>query len=634
MRLVSTNSGFGKVYEAYNGATPKILKVLKEAHNQNSRVIELFQQEAAVLSQLNHPGIPRVEQDGYFQFFPKNRDEPVHCIIMEKIDGPDLKQWMKQQGNHPITEKQALNWLKQLAEILHLVHQKNYFHRDIKPTNIMLRSTGQLVLIDFGTARELTETYLADVGGAGSVTKISSAGYTPPEQEKGYAVPQSDFYSLGRTFVYLLTGKQATDPEIYDPSTDRCNWRDRTYDISGELANFIDKLMAPTAAARPKNTQEVLDEVAKISQELSQPSSEKNVVVQATNQQALTQQSINVSVISETAVKPKKKWILGGAVALILGLGGYGFWLFSHSSSPNFIAQTNLSSVKTLKGHTSFVNSLAISPDGQILVSASADRTIKIWELAKGKELHTLRGHTSFVNYLTIGRDGQKLFSGGADNSIKIWNLTTGQAIGVLNGHTSFVNYLKISHDGQKLFSASADNTIKIWNIAAGKAIHTLKGHTSSVNSLAISPDDRKLFSASADMTIKIWDISTGRELGTFKGHTSSVNSLEISPDGQKLFSASADKTIKIWDISTNREIRTLEDSSFVNYLAVSNEGQRLLSSNADKTIKIWNLSTGQVSRTFTGPSKPINYFAISPDWQTIATGSGDNAIEIWRMPQ
>ena len=202
MRLVSDKSGFGKVYEAYKGATPKILKVLKEVHNNNPRVIELFQQEAAVLSQLNHPGIPRVETDSYFQFFPRNCTDPVHCIVMEKIDGLDLKQWMKQQGNQPISEKQALNWLKQLAEILHLVHQKNYFHRDIKPANIMIRSTGQLVLIDFGTARELTYTYLAEIGGAGSVTKISSAGYTPPEQEKGHAVPQSDFYALGRTFVY------------------------------------------------------------------------------------------------------------------------------------------------------------------------------------------------------------------------------------------------------------------------------------------------------------------------------------------------------------------------------------------------------------------------------------------------
>src|SRR4028119_165727 len=269
MRLLSDNSGFGKVYEAYKGATPKILKVLKQKHNTSARVIELFQQEAAVLSQLNHPGIPRVEPDGYFQFMPRNHDEPVHCIIMEKIDGLNLTQWMKQQGNHPISEKQALNWLKQLAGILHLVHQKNYFHRDIKPENIMIRSNGQLVLIDFGTAREMTYTYLAEIGcNAGSITKISSAGYTPPEQEKGHAVPQSDFYALGRTFVYLLTGKQATDKSIYDPITDEVRWQNYAPNISKNLADSIDKLMARTAATRHKNTQEILDEIDNLLQEL------------------------------------------------------------------------------------------------------------------------------------------------------------------------------------------------------------------------------------------------------------------------------------------------------------------------------------------------------------------------------
>lgn len=97
---------------------------------------------------------------------------------MEKIDGPNLKQWMVQQGNHPISEKQAMLWLTQLTDVLHLVHQHNYFHRDIKPENIMLRSSGQLVLVDFGAAREMTQTYMAHLGDS-NITAVSSAGYTP-----------------------------------------------------------------------------------------------------------------------------------------------------------------------------------------------------------------------------------------------------------------------------------------------------------------------------------------------------------------------------------------------------------------------------------------------------------------------
>ena len=671
MRLLSDSSGFGKIYEAYSGATPKILKVLKQAHNTNPRAIELFRQEAAVLSQLNHPGIPKVESDGYFQFFPRNSTEPVHCIVMEKIDGLNLRQWMKQQGNQPITEPQALKWLKQLAEILHLVHQKNYFHRDIKPENIMIRSTGQLVLIDFGTARELTYTYLAQVGGSGSLTRISSAGYTPPEQEKGHAIPQSDFYALGRTFVYLLTGKLATDQIIYDPLTDQCNWRQYTCGISSELLNFIDQLMATTAAERPKNTQEILDEIARIYQK--SPQDNQLTYIQ---EKTAIEQSQNISRFTAIFTRANKPWLVASAVALVVGLGGYGTWQIKQQCLLNICQSENISNTKTLTGHSSFINHLVISPDGQTLVSASADKTIKLWNLATGKEIRTLTGHSSFINHLVISPDGQTLVSASADKTIKLWNLATGKEIRTLTGHTNYVNYLAISIDGQILLSASADKTIKVWNFttgkeihtltgytkpidefavssdwqtiatgshdkiikvwnfATGKVIHTLTGHSSPVNSVVFSPDGQILASGSADKTIKLWNLTTGQEFRTLTGHSSFVNYLTISPDGQTLASGSADKTIKLWNLATGQEFQTLTGhSSFVNYLVFSPDGQTLVSSSVDNTIKIWNLSTGKLINTLTGHFKPIDYFTISPDWQTIATGSGDKTIRIWWLP-
>jgi serine/threonine protein kinase len=140
MRLLSDKSGFGKIYEAYEGSTPKILKVLKEDLNRDAKAVQLFEQEAAVLGQLHHPGIPKV--DGYFPFQTRN-GLSLHCIVMEKIDGPNLEQWLEQQQNRPISQEQAIAWLKQLAVILQLVHDKHYLHRDIKPSNIMLRTPPQ-----------------------------------------------------------------------------------------------------------------------------------------------------------------------------------------------------------------------------------------------------------------------------------------------------------------------------------------------------------------------------------------------------------------------------------------------------------------------------------------------------------
>ncbi len=631
MRLLSDNSGFGKVYEAYNGATPKILKILKQKHNTNSRVIELFEQEAAVLSQLNHPGIPKVEPDGYFQFFPRNDSEPLHCILMEKIDGLDLKQWMKQQGNNPISNKQALNWLKQLAEILHLVHQKNYFHRDIKPANIMIRSTGQLVLIDFGTARELTYTYLAEIGGAvGNVTKISSAGYTPPEQENGHAVPQSDFYALGRTFVYLLTGKQATDQTIYDPLNDKFNWRNHAPYVSPQLANFIDKLMAPTAAARHRNTQEILDELGKISQELSQPQLVTLHSEVTISQPSITQPPEKVPIAPNKLVKPLKRWLIGGTAALFLGLGGYGSWKIYQQHTPSKMFLIN-----TIDGHSSYVNYIVISPEGEKLVSGGADKKIKVWDVSTGKEIRTLLENSIHVNYFAISPDWQTIATGGSDNKIKIWDFLSGKEIRTLDGHTSYVNYLIISSDGKTLASASADNTIKIWNLSTGKEIRRLMGHSGWVNTLAISSDGKQLVSASADNTIKIWNLYTGKEIHTLTGHTSPVKPIAISSDGKKLVSGSADSTIKIWELSTGKEIRTLTGhTSYVNSLAISPDGKKLVSASADNTIKIWELSTGKEIHTLTGHTSYVNSLAISPDGKKLVSASADSTMKIWRMPE
>ncbi len=257
--LLSDNSGFGTIYEADDQGKPKILKVLKV--NQ-PKAVELFQKEAEVLSKLNHPGIPKV--DAYFTVQPRNNDPLIYCIVMEKVEGENLETWMK--GKPPIQEKEAIDWLKQITEILDCVHKQDYFHRDIKPPNIMQRPHGQLVLIDFGTAREMTATYLAKVGKMSGVTSVFTPEYSPLEQIHNQAVPQSDFYALGRTFVFLLTGKGPTNFEYSE--TMQLLWRDGNAKISPILADFIDELMAPFPGMRPKNTQEILQRLKKIEQQL------------------------------------------------------------------------------------------------------------------------------------------------------------------------------------------------------------------------------------------------------------------------------------------------------------------------------------------------------------------------------
>ena len=147
---------------------------------------------------LDHLGIPK----GYDAFEVKSPTGPIiPCIIMERIEGDTLQNYLNHNGS--IDQTTAIEWMIQLLHILDYAHSQKLFHQDIKPTNIMRRNDGRLVLIDFGTARHITQTIV----NGGNNTVIYSHGYTAPEQMSGKAEIRSDFYALDRTFLHLLMGE-------------------------------------------------------------------------------------------------------------------------------------------------------------------------------------------------------------------------------------------------------------------------------------------------------------------------------------------------------------------------------------------------------------------------------------------
>jgi len=580
MRLLG-EGGFAKTYEVSNRTgIPKVLKVLTK--NQ-SKAVEQFQREAQVLTRLNHSGIPQGEE--YFTFFPQNSQEPVHCLVMEKIEGENLQEWLKNRGDRPISERQAVDWLTQLANTLHEVHQQQLIHRDIKPSNIMLKPDGQLVLIDFGIAREITETYEQKLA-AGQVTATHTYGYAPLEQVIGRAVPQSDFFALGRTFVYLLTGKHPDEigNNYRDPNTDDdWNWREAALKVSDLLADFIDKLMARPIQERPADTQAILQRLAEIEETLYPP----------------RQPQPNLSNL-QAAIN----------------------W-------QNLTLERTLGDLSAC--HSASVNSLAISADGQILVTGSTDKTLKAWNLVTGEEIHTFSGHSDSVLSVAISPDGKILASAGADGMIGVWNLKTRQLIQFLGGHSGQVMSVVFHPKNNKLFSGSGDKTIKVWDkvweLINKPATHTHAKHSSGVTSIALSSDGQTLVSGSYDKTIIVWSAHI------IPGHSDVIWSVAISPDGQMIVSGGRDKEIKVWNLSSGELLHTLTGhSASVLSVAISPTGETLFSGSEDKTVKVWSLSTGQEIRTLTKYIDAVTSLAISPDGQALVSGSRDGTIKVWRV--
>lgn len=255
--------GFGLTYQVLDiHSRPKVLKVLTDNH---PKYVELFRQEARVLEIMDHPGIPKIDLNGYFTYYPQDAEEPLHCIVMEKIEGLDLKEYLAKRGNRPISHKRALRWLAELSLILEQVHNLDFFHRDIKPSNIMLKANGCLVLIDFGTARQVSDSYI-EKQSAGLVTGVVSSGYTPIEQMRGKAVKQSDFYALGGTMIFLLT---ASNPlEFYNSQKDKIEWSKAVENIPPKFVSLIDSMISSFPVNRPKNAREIFQEIIKIDSSL------------------------------------------------------------------------------------------------------------------------------------------------------------------------------------------------------------------------------------------------------------------------------------------------------------------------------------------------------------------------------
>ncbi|KAF5854759.1 hypothetical protein ETB97_011894 [Aspergillus alliaceus] len=183
------------------------------------------------------------------------------------------------------------------------------------------------------------------------------------------------------------------------------------------------------------------------------------------------------------------------------------------------VQETWSAELQTLESHSRWVQSVAFSPNGQLLASGSGDETIKLWDPMTGDLHHTLECHSGFVHSVAFSPNGQLLASGSNDQTIKLWDPMTGDLRHTLKGHFHWVWSVAFSPNGQLLASGSSDETIKLWDPMTGNLHHTLEGHSGLDWSVAFSPNGQLLASGSDDQTIKLWDPITGNLRHTLEGH-------------------------------------------------------------------------------------------------------------------
>ncbi|HEY9853113.1 MAG TPA: WD40 repeat domain-containing serine/threonine-protein kinase [Leptolyngbyaceae cyanobacterium] len=622
--------GFGKTYLAADEDMLQTNCVIKQFSPQTQgtksleKAVSLFNQEAVRLHQLGeHPQIPTLL--AYFE-----HDRHLY-LVQQFIEGQNLYQELQQQG--PFNEEKIKEILLGLLPVLKFIHDRKVIHRDITPANVIRRQIdGRLVLIDFGIAKQLTEASAAQTG-----TRIGTEGYAPIEQlRNGQVYPASDLYSLGATCIFLMT--QTKPDHLYNPLDGTWIWQEhlkkRGINVSDRLANIINKMLKDWVIERYQSAEEVLKDLNVVSDAPPisipakpttkppmgmppagmktppvQPGIPNNVTSKQfnniTSKPAASQPPISRNVASKVPVSPS---------------------VFLKSKN-----QKGWKCINTLTGHTSWIVSVAISPNKQIIASGALDDTIKIWNAQTGELLQNITGQFRAVNSLAITPDSQILVSGSDDDKVRVWSIFNGRVLYTLGEHSRDVTSVSLSKDGQILASGSEDRTIKIWRVRNGSLLRNLVGVGGMIKAVAISPDGKTLASGGLDNQIKLWNMVKGESIATLSGHFNSIHAIAFTPDGKYLASASKDKNIKLWSVEKAELVRTFSGHSApINALVIHPDGQTMISAGNDKMIKVWRIATGEEVETLTDHTNQVNALAISADGQILVSGSSDKTIKIW----
>lgn len=307
------------------------------------------------------------------------------------------------------------------------------------------------------------------------------------------------------------------------------------------------------------------------------------------------------------------------------------------------------------QGHTGRISSLLYTSDGRSLVTASYDKTVRVWSAQSGELLRTIRGElgegaAGRIVTTSLSPDDQFLAVGGwlgteakpsrtsssTAFNIRVLDFRSESVYRLLSGHSDVVLSSAFSNDGRRLLSGSGDQHAMIWDVMGGRSVKTLYGHSEGVTAVAWSPDDKLIATGSSDDTARIWDAATGNHIATLEGHTDDIRSLAFTPSGRSVLTGSLDGTVRIWEAKTGSPLKTLAQvGAPVGSISIEKGGLKVLvtSVGAPFASHVYNINNGKRVAVFTGHDNGVLASAISPNGKWAATaGGGDFSVSVWGL--
>lgn len=669
-RIISLlgQGGFAEVYLGQHIYLDTLAAIKVLYTRLDSDDVEHFRAEARTIARLVHPHIVRV-----LEF---NVQDMTPYLVVDYAPNGTLRK--RHARGVPLPPSTVVSYVRQISAALHYAHEQKVIHRDVKPENMLVGRHNEILLSDFGIALVAQSSRYS--GERGIQDMAGTIAYMAPEQIQSQACPNSDQYSLGVVVYEWLSGTrpfQGSFAEIAVKHTMASppSLLDKVPELSPAVEEVVMKALDKDPQQRFETVQafayaleqafrkdlastSVLTDAPIADSQLFSPANtivlsgvetpDENFATLPSTPPEVSPSPLTTSLLKtpvlqqpETTLLPshaqprrisRRSVVIGLSSLAVAGVIGGSVALVTHLQAPSHPPPQRSIPLYTYTGQTNWVWSVAWSPVGERIASASSDDTAQTWDAANGDQPNIYRRHSNTVYAVAWSPDAKRIASASYDKTVQVWDATFGDYFYTYRGHSSWVWTVAWSPDGKRIASAGGDKTVQIWDAADGRHPFIYRGHTDSVYAVAWSPDGKRIASAGGDGTVQIWDAANGDLFYTFQLYYATIWSVAWSPDGQRIASASNNNTVQVWNATNGNQLYIYPGhTNFVYAVAWSHDGRRIASGSGDKTVRVWDATGGRHLYTYTGHTESVRSVTWAPDNKRIASGSWDKTVQVWQ---